>query len=711
MARDEQPPAKTEYGGFLAVPNVQQLASESKDDHVPIRYIRPELELDQVFTDVSHQIPVVDMTKLAAAGDAAAEESAKLHSACKDWGFFLLINHGVTEEVVKKMKMDVQEFFNQPLQEKMSCGKMPDNLEGYGQVFVLSEEQKLDWADVLFVNSLPVNARNMRHWPRVPSSFRDSLDQYSSELEKLVLTLLNYMAINLELEPEKLLSLFNDGTQGVRLNYYPPCKESTKVMGVTPHSDPNGLTLLTQVNDDVQGLQIRKDGRWVPVVMIPGAFIVNVGDMFEMMSNGEYKSIEHRAVVNPEKERISIATFHSTSMKAMVEPIPELINGKKHAKYQSISRDEYEKLLVSSKLDDEQPLTDGELGGSIAVPNVQQLASESKDDHVPIRYIRPELDLDQVSTDGSHQIPVIDMTKLAAGGGGDADEESAKLHSACKDWGFFQVINHGVKDEVIQKMKVDLQEFFNQPLQEKMQYAQLPNNIEGYGQAFVVSEEQKLDWGDMLFIHSLPVDARNMRFWPRVPSSFRASLDQYSSELRKLALSLLNHMARNLGVEQEKLLALFKDGTQSIRMNYYPPCKESNKVMGLTPHSDAVGLTLLTQVNDVQGLQIRKDGEWVPIVPIPGAFIVNVGDIIEIMSNGEYKSIEHRAVVNPNKERLSIAAFHNPYRNAMVEPLPELINEKKQAKYKSISREEFIKLVVTSKLDGKGLLSRLMINN
>ncbi|CAN1173690.1 2-oxoglutarate-dependent dioxygenase 11 [Linum perenne] len=260
-------------------------------------------------------------------------------------------------------------------------------------------------------------------------------------------------------------------------------------------------------------------------------------------------------------------------------------------------------------------------------------------------------------------------------------------------------------------MKVDLQEFFNQPLQEKMQYAQLPNNIEGYGQAFVVSEEQKLDWGDMLFIHSLPVDARNMRFWPRVPSSFRASLDQYSSELRKLALSLLNHMARNLGVEQEKLLALFKDGTQSIRMNYYPPCKESNKVMGLTPHSDAVGLTLLTQVNDVQGLQIRKDGEWVPIVPIPGAFIVNVGDIIEIMSNGEYKSIEHRAVVNPNKERLSIAAFHNPYRNAMVEPLPELINEKKQAKYKSISREEFIKLVVTSKLDGKGLLSRLMINN
>ncbi|CAN1173731.1 S-norcoclaurine synthase 1 [Linum perenne] len=359
---------------------------------------------------------------------------------------------------------------------------------------------------------------------------------------------------------------------------------------------------------------------------------------------------------------------------------------------------------------DEQPLTDVELGGSIAVPNVQQLASESKDGHVPIRYIRPELELDQVSTDGSHQIPVIDMIKLAGGGGGDADEQSTKLHSACKDWGFFQVINHGVTEEVIQRMKLDLQVFFNQPLEEKMSCAQLPNGLEGYGQAFVVSEEQKLDWGDMLFILSLPVNGRNMRFWPKVPSSFRASFEQYSSDLEKLALNLLSYMAKNLGLEPEKLLTRFEEGFQSIRMNYYPPCKESNKVMGLTPHSDATGLTLLTQVNDVQGLQIKRDGKWVPIVPIPGAFIVNVGDIIEMMSNGEYRSIEHRAVVNPEKERMSIAAFHSPNMKAMLGPIPDLINEKKQAKYQSVLPEEFMKLVVSSKLDGKGLLSQLMIN-
>ncbi|CAN1256903.1 2-oxoglutarate-dependent dioxygenase 11 [Linum perenne] len=692
MARDEQPLGEREAGGSIAVPNVQQLASVSKDDHVlPIRYIRPELELDQLSIDGSHQVPVIDMIKLA----ADDEESAKLHSACKDWGFFQVINHGVTEEVIQRMKLDLQVFFNQPLEEKMSCAQLPNGLEGYGQAFVVSEEQKLDWGDMLFILSLPVNGRNMRFWPKVPSSFRASFEQYSSDLEKLALNLLSYMAKNLGLEPEKLLTRFEEGFQSIRMNYYPPCKESNKVMGLTPHSDATGLTLLTQVND-VQGLQIKRDGKWVPIVPIPGAFIVNVGDIIEMMSNGEYRSIEHRAVVNPEKERMSIAAFHSPNMKAMLGPIPDLINEKKQAKYQSVLPEEFMKLVVSSKLDGK-------------VPNVQQLASESKDDHVPIRYIRPELDLDQVSTDGSHQVPVIDMIKLASVGE-DADEESSKLHSACRDWGFFQVINHGITEEVIQNMKVDLQVFFNQPLQEKMSCAQLPNGLEGYGQAFVVSEEQKLDWGDMLFVHAQPVNGRNLRFWPKVPSSFKASFEQYSSELEKLALSLLSYMAKNLGLEPEKLLTLFEEGFQSIRMNYYPPCKEFNKVMGLTPHSDAVGLTLLTQVNDVQGLQIRKGGKWVPIEPISGAFIVNVGDIIEMMSNGEYKSIEHRAVVNPEKERLSMAAFHSPNMKAMLGPIPELINEKKPVKYQSVSPEEFMKLVVSSKLDGKGLLSQLMIN-
>lgn len=84
-----------------------------------------------------------------------------------------------------------------------------------------------------------------------------------------------------------------------------------------------------------------------------------------------------------------------------------------------------------------------------------------------------------------------------------------------------QLINHGVPKEVVEKMKIDTHEFFQLPLEKKKTYAQLPNSIEGYGQAFVQSEEQKLDWGDMLFLLGQPVSARNMRFWPTHPTSFR----------------------------------------------------------------------------------------------------------------------------------------------------------------------------------------------
>lgn len=107
-------------------------------------------------------------------------------------------------------------------------------------------------------------------------------------------------------------------------------------------------------------------------------------------------------------------------------------------------------------------------------------------------------------------------------------------------------------------------------------------------------------------------------------------MDQYSSELQKVVISLLGFMAKNLEVDQNKLINMFNEGVQGVRMNYYPPCQQADKVLGLSPHSDATGLTLLIQVNEVQGLQIRRDGKWVLVKPISGAFIVNVGDVIEV---------------------------------------------------------------------------------
>lgn len=202
------------------------------------------------------------------------------------------------------------------------------------------------------------------------------------------------------------------------------------------------------------------------------------------------------------------------------------------------------------------------------------------------------------------------------------------VHSYC--W-VQQLINHGIADEVIEKMKTDTQEFFNLPLEEKMAYSKIPNYLEGYGQAFVLSEDQKLDWGDMLFLLPRPVPLRNMRFWPTIPPSFRETLDKYSMALQKVAIRLMRLIAKNLGTDLETFASFFEDGTQGIRMNYYPPCAQASKVIGLAPHSDSTALTLLIQVNEVEGLQIKKNGKWIPVKPISGAFIINIGDVMEVI--------------------------------------------------------------------------------
>ncbi|KAF3449837.1 hypothetical protein FNV43_RR05916 [Rhamnella rubrinervis] len=210
------------------------------------------------------------------------------------------------------------------------------------------------------------------------------------------------------------------------------------------------------------------------------------------------------------------------------------------------------------------------------------------------------------------------------------------------------------------RMKAGVEGFFNLDVEEKNKFKQKAGEIEGLGQAFVVSEEQRLDWADMFYIITLPTHLRNPHLFPNSPVAFRDSLEAYSVEVKNIAQKLLHLTTKALKMNPNDMRELIEEGFQSMRMNYYPPCPQPNLVIGLNNHSDAVGLTILLQINDKEGLQIRKDGMWVPIKPLPNAFIVNIGDILEIVTNGIYRSIEHRAIVNADKERLSVATFYSP---------------------------------------------------
>ncbi|GAU21696.1 hypothetical protein TSUD_242680 [Trifolium subterraneum] len=171
-------------------------------------------------------------------------------------------------------------------------------------------------------------------------------------------------------------------------------------------------------------------------------------------------------------------------------------------------------------------------------------------------------------------------------------------------------------------------------------------------------------------------------------------------------------MAKALKIQQQsEMVDFFKEGEQTIRMGYYPPCPQPDQVIGLDPHSDAGGLTILLQVNEMQGLQIKKDGLWVPINPLPDAFVVNIGDQLEIMTNGIYRSIEHRATVNSKKERISIAAFHDIEMGGYLTPACSLVTPENPALYKTITSKEYVEGLLGSKIKGKSYLDVVKIKN
>lgn len=107
-------------------------------------------------------------------------------------------------------------------------------------------------------------------------------------------------------------------------------------------------------------------------------------------------------------------------------------------------------------------------------------------------------------------------------------------------------------------------------------------------------------------------------------------MEAYLKELQKLALTLLEHLGKALMIEMREMKEMFDDGMQSVRITYYPPCPQPEQVMGITPHSDATGITILHQVNGVEGLQLKKNGVWIPVNFHPDAFVVNIGDVLEV---------------------------------------------------------------------------------
>uniref|UniRef100_A0A7N0RFC4 Fe2OG dioxygenase domain-containing protein n=1 Tax=Kalanchoe fedtschenkoi TaxID=63787 RepID=A0A7N0RFC4_KALFE len=344
------------------------------------------------------------------------------------------------------------------------------------------------------------------------------------------------------------------------------------------------------------------------------------------------------------------------------------------------------------------------------VTRVQSL-SESGKPKIPTKYVkppeqRPSLIADQPDDDAN--IPLVDLA------GVDQAKVLDQISGACREWGFFQVVNHGVRPELMDEMKEIWRSFFHLPMEMKQGYSNNPVTYEGYGSRLGVQKGAILDWNDYFFLHYHPVCLKDPNKWPALPPSCRDVIEEYSSEVVKLCKKLMRALSVNIGLDENRLQNAFggEEGFGAcMRVNFYPKCPEPDLTLGLSSHSDPGGMTLLLPDHHVPGLQVCKDGKWVTVKPAPHAFIVNIGDQIQVLSNAIYKSVEHRVIVNSDKERLSLAMFYNPKSDVLIKPLDELVSHDSPALYAPMTFDEYRLHIRTKGPQGKTQVDSLQSPN
>lgn len=274
------------------------------------------------------------------------------------------------------------------------------------------------------------------------------------------------------------------------------------------------------------------------------------------------------------------------------------------------------------------------------------------------------------------------------------------IDSACREWGFFQVVDHGIDEAVISNLRSQMHAFFSQPRSLKERLERTQYNPWGYYDKELTKNVR--DWKQLYDYGPGFMDAQGQWAgprWPEAMPAFRSAVKAYYQACKGLAERILEVVAHNLNSDSDRLLEDFGAGhTSFLRLNYYPVCPnpeipegETEPVgghLGLNRHTDAGALTLLLQ-DGQPGLQVANRGAWHLVEPVRGALTINIGDIVQVWSNDQYRAALHRVLANSNDERYSVPFFYNPRPETSYGPLPGTVNVRSPARYRPINWGEF----------------------
>ncbi|XP_042483405.1 scopoletin 8-hydroxylase-like [Macadamia integrifolia] len=311
---------------------------------------------------------------------------------------------------------------------------------------------------------------------------------------------------------------------------------------------------------------------------------------------------------------------------------------------------------------------------------------------VPKEYIQPLEERIRKEDARTDLAKPIDLSEL---GGPNHGKIVEALTRAAETVGFFQVVNHGVPVELLESLKDAAHWFFNQPPEKKAVYLKgvNPNPYVKYGTSFVPEKEKALEWKDYLsMVYTSHDDA--MKYWPE---EVREVELRYLHTSSKMVRKIVGVLFESLGMKLDEPMVDAYIGSRMCNMNFYPPCPNPDLTVGVGRHSDMSTLTVLLQ-DGIGGLYVRIEdgrdaenkGEWVEIPPVPGALVINVGDSLQILSNGRYKSAEHRARTTSMQSRVSCPIFFSPRRTTKIAPLPQVVEKDGMVHYNEVLFQDYM---------------------
>ena len=262
----------------------------------------------------------------------------------------------------------------------------------------------------------------------------------------------------------------------------------------------------------------------------------------------------------------------------------------------------------------------------------------------------------------------------------------AEIREACQKWGFFQCTRHGIPERVLDDFDRECRSFFELPLSVKAPIKRTASNSRGWFDDELT--KQIRDWKECIDIGQpgrSKVDGENQWPDPSAAPAFRPAMEKYYSHCWSLSRALLRACAVGLGMAPDHFDEEAEPHTSYLRLNYYPVCNakiapathgydepdpDVDGNLGINKHSDAGCLTVLRQYPDEpSSLQVFHGGEWHRVVPLPGALTINIGDMMQVWSNGKYRAPLHRVLADRDRVRYSAPFFYNPSYETLVTPV------------------------------------------